>query len=113
MHPSRSVLRSTARLSTFLLFLVVVGAFAEVGRAPWLVLSLGGFLLLLGVLGMVYVNRNMAKYKTVFDYEPTEFQGKPSNGADVRSFLIAVNTLSLWCVIAALIMLGIVWIHFG
>jgi hypothetical protein len=105
---SYAVFGSLRRFTSFVFLAIVLIGYAYRGGAPLMVASLGGVLLVAGVPAVWYSSTLLQRYKGVFDYEPTEFWGRPSNGKEARGVLLSLNTLGLFAVLAGLALLLIV-----
>ncbi len=67
------------------------------------IISVG--LILIGTPIFVYGLVTMGKYKDTFDYEPTTFWGRPSNGKTAREVLATFNVAGFWCALTGVTLL--------
>ncbi len=67
------------------------------------IISVG--LILVGIPMLVHGLTTMGKYKDTFDYEPTTFWGRPSNGKSAREVLAAFNVAGFWCTLTGIALL--------
>ena len=105
---SRGTLDAINRLTGVLFFgAIILGI--TVGHEHRLVthiISIG--LVVVGTPMFIYGLTNAGKHKTVFDYEPTVFWGKQSNGKTAREILMTFNTVGLWCALTGIALLLVV-----
>ena len=90
------------RLSS-VLFVGVLILGATIGRADTaatFIISVG--LVLLGTPAFIYGISAADRYKNTYDYEPTLFWGKPTNGKHAREVLITFSSVGLWCALTGL-----------
>src|SRR5262249_31799165 len=62
-------------------------------------------LILIGIPTWLYGLINAEKYKSIFDYEPIAFWGKPSNGKNAREVLMTFNVAGFWCALTGVALL--------
>jgi hypothetical protein len=75
-------------------------------RLTTMAISIG--LILGGIPAFAYGLVSMRKYKEVFDYEPTVFWGKQSNGKNARDILTTFNVVGIWCTLTGIALLFVV-----
>ncbi len=98
-------LRSLNRLSILLFALVDLLLIAIANRAPLLVLLIMILMVAGGAVLFAYGMVALERYREVFDYEPTVLWGRPSNGKEARSTLMAINAIGIWSFLAGGILL--------
>ncbi|MBI5932729.1 MAG: hypothetical protein HY867_03390 [Chloroflexi bacterium] len=80
-----------------ILFFVMIIIGSDLSQTnPGLLIISATILLALGAPTFIYGFSTQKKYQMVFDYEPTEFWGKPSTGMRVRNTLTVFSILGLW-----------------
>jgi hypothetical protein len=90
---------------TWLVFLAMILS-VELGKENLLIaLPMAIGLLIVSLPLLIYGLITTRQYKNVFDYEPTVFWRKESNGKKVRAFLMTCNYLGLYCLIVGGILL--------
>ena|SRR5688572_12503573 len=90
-------LYSIQRVSIFV-FLCILVAGASLSKQYLYFIQIISFLMIiLGLPTAIYGFYSAAKYKDVFDYEPTIFWGKESNGKTARTVLMIFSTIGSWC----------------
>ncbi len=103
-----SSFRSLRSLTSFLfLALIVLGSMAA-PSAPMPILIMAVCLFAIGVPLAVYAFKALERYKEVFDYEPTEFWGRTSNGKQARENLMTMSTTGLWCGLSGIALMLVV-----
>ncbi len=100
---SRFILRGTRQISNLFFIIYIVLALYIGDRWPWMVSVLGAAMILAGVPLFLYGSRKIGEYKNIYDYEPTRFWGKETNGKEAREVLAGLNAISFWCVLTGLI----------
>ena len=98
-------IHAIGRLSN-LLFLGIIILGIHIGKShPAAVFLASLLLVLLGLPVFVYSLYAFQKYKDVYDFEPTQFLGKPSNGKHARQVLMAEVTIRIWCSITGTVLI--------
>ncbi|SRR5258706_518128 len=90
---------------SFLFFLAVILTVGLAKQNPSTTTTLSIGLIVAGLPLMIYGLIKARHYKNVFDYEPTIFWRRKSNGKRVRAFLMACNFIGLYCLLAGAILL--------
>lgn len=78
----------------YFVFLVFGGDLHETNPVAAEILTFG--LILFGTISVAYGWNMHKKYKNIFDYEPANFWGKPSNGLRVRNILTLFSVIGFW-----------------
>jgi hypothetical protein len=101
---SYSLFFALGRFSSFLFLALIIMGGAYSHQAPWTILAISILFAFFGIPSFMYSLNEMEKIKGVFDFEPTEFWGRVSNGGVTRGVLMSTNALGLWSMLAGAVL---------
>ena len=108
-EPSPSSLWAINLLSFFLFGVLTLAIAFNSRRIPGLAEFLPLLLIVTGPPLLIYGLGTGERYKGVFDYEPARFWKKERTGKEIREILGAFTTVGLWCSLAGVALLILVW----
>ena len=89
---------------SFLYFLAIILGIELGNKTPTTALSLSIGLIAAGLPTLLYGIIKSKQHKNVYDYEPTVFRKKASNGKKIRTFLMTCSWIGLYCLVVGVVL---------